>query len=191
MTELKRGALFSQDTLTTLLALARLVNSEFGGPDVLESAETLCAFLDEHGWTGRRDGDKAELEAMRALRTRISALWELLENEEALVAEVNSLLATTRANPWLTRHSEAPYWHLHFNQPDDPLAERIGAEIAMAFAEIIRSDEISRLKQCAAPDCSAVLVDLSRNRSRLFCDIGNCGNRMHVAAYRARLRKLG
>jgi predicted RNA-binding Zn ribbon-like protein len=191
MTELKRGALFSQDTLTTLLALAPLVNSELGGPDVLESTETLRSFLDEHGWTGRRDGDEAELEAMRALRTRISALWALLDNEEALVAEINSLLATTRANPWLTRHSEAPYWHLHFNQPDDPLAERIGAEIAMAFAEIIRSDEISRLKQCAAPDCSAVLVDLSRNRSRMFCDIGNCGNRMHVAAYRARLRKLG
>jgi predicted RNA-binding Zn ribbon-like protein len=191
MTELKRGALFSQDTLTTLLALAPLVNSELGGPDVLESTDTLRSFLDEHGWTGRRDGDKAELEAMRALRTRISALWELLDNEEALVAEINSLLATTRANPWLTRHSEAPYWHLHFNQPDDPLAERIGAEIAMAFAEIIRADEISRLKQCAAPDCSAVLVDLSRNRSRMFCDIGNCGNRMHVAAYRARLRKLG
>jgi predicted RNA-binding Zn ribbon-like protein len=29
-------------------------------------------------------------------------------------------------------------------------------------------------------------MDLSRNRSRIFCDTGNCGNRQHVAAYRER-----
>jgi len=28
--------------------------------------------------------------------------------------------------------------------------------------------------------------DVSRNRSRMYCDTGNCGNRQHVAAYRAR-----
>jgi predicted RNA-binding Zn ribbon-like protein len=34
-----------------------------------------------------------------------------------------------------------------------------------------------------------VLTDLSRNRSRIFCDTGNCGNRQHVAAYRQRQRE--
>ena len=42
---------------------------------------------------------------------------------------------------------------------------------------------------CAAPDCQAVLVDLSKNRSRRYCDTGNCGNRQHVAAYRERLHR--
>ena len=37
----------------------------------------------------------------------------------------------------------------------------------------------------------AVLTDLSRNRSRVFCDTGNCGNRQHVAAYRERRAKDG
>jgi predicted RNA-binding Zn ribbon-like protein len=36
-----------------------------------------------------------------------------------------------------------------------------------------------------------VLVDLSRNRSRMFCDTGNCGNRQHVAAYRERRAQEG
>ena len=49
-----------------------------------------------------------------------------------------------------------------------------------------RSDELERLRLCDAPDCDAVLVDLSRNRSRRYCDTGNCGNRANVAAYRAR-----
>ncbi len=58
----------------------------------------------------------------------------------------------------------------------------MGAEMAMALADLIRGGELRRLKICAAPDCEAVLTDLSRNRSRIFCDTGNCGNRQHVAA---------
>jgi predicted RNA-binding Zn ribbon-like protein len=34
-----------------------------------------------------------------------------------------------------------------------------------------------------------VLVDLSKNRSRRFCE-QNCGNRANVAAYRARRAKV-
>ncbi len=45
---------------------------------------------------------------------------------------------------------------------------------------------INGLRRCEAPDCDAVLVDRSKNRSRRYCDTGNCGNRQHVAAYRER-----
>jgi predicted RNA-binding Zn ribbon-like protein len=60
-------------------------------------------------------------------------------------------------------------------------------EAAMAFVDVIRTDELERLSVCAADDCECVLVDLSKNRSRRFCDRG-CGNRANVAAYRARKR---
>ncbi len=82
-----------------------------------------------------------------------------------------------------------PEWHLHLASMHDPLWQRMGAEMAMALADLIRAGELRRLKICAAPDCEAVLVDLSRNRSRIFCDTGNCGNRQHVAAYRERRSK--
>ena len=79
-----------------------------------------------------------------------------------------------------------PEWHLHLAADRDPLAQRMGAEMAMALADLIRAGELRRLKTCAASDCTAVLIDMSRNRSRIFCDTGNCGNRQHVAAYRER-----
>ncbi|MBV9024707.1 MAG: CGNR zinc finger domain-containing protein [Streptomycetaceae bacterium] len=41
----------------------------------------------------------------------------------------------------------------------------------------------------AAPDCHRAFVDLSRNRSRRYCSSRTCGNRLHVAAYRARQRE--
>ena len=55
---------------------------------------------------------------------------------------------------------------------------------------MLRDEGAARLRGCAAPGCDGVFVDLSRNRSRRYCDTGNCGNRVHVAAYRARLRSV-
>ena len=74
----------------------------------------------------------------------------------------------------------------------EPLLEsenpRTAVEAAMAFADVIRTQQLERLRLCAADDCDNVHVDLSKNRSKRFCDTGNCGNRANVAAYRARKR---
>ena len=55
----------------------------------------------------------------------------------------------------------------------------------MAMVDVVRQDEVSRLGICADGDCEALVLDLSRNRSRRFCSTA-CGNRNAVAAYRAR-----
>ena len=101
---------------------------------------------------------------------------------------VNSLLRDSDARPWVVDHGGGWGWHLHVTEPAAPLAHRIGAQSGFAFADLIRLRETERLRVCDAADCDAVLIDLSRNRSRRYCDTGNCGNRQHVAAYRARLR---
>jgi predicted RNA-binding Zn ribbon-like protein len=72
--------------------------------------------------------------------------------------------------------------------PDDaPFAEHIASETALAVADLIRSDEMSRLSVCADPTCEGLVLDLSRNRSRKFCST-RCSNRAAVAAYRDRQR---
>jgi predicted RNA-binding Zn ribbon-like protein len=55
----------------------------------------------------------------------------------------------------------------------------------MAMIDVIRTDSLDRLGDCGAEDCDNVLVDLTKNRSRKFCDTA-CANRTHAAAYRAR-----
>jgi predicted RNA-binding Zn ribbon-like protein len=178
--------IFSHDTEITLRAACVLVNTDRVDGERLGDLAALDAYLDSFGWTGRRDHDGAELKAVIRLRERLAKIWETGDDEEAAVAQVNALLSETKAQPWLTRHREMPEWHLHLASNDAPLWQRMGAEIAMALADLIRADELRRLKICAAPDCEAVLTDLSRNRSGKFCDTGNCGNRQHVAAYRER-----
>ncbi len=178
--------IFSHDTELTLRAACVLVNTDRVDGEQLGHMAVLDEYLDTFGWTGRRDKDAAELESVHRLRERLGKIWASAGDEERVVGQVNALLGDTRAAPWLTRHAEMPEWHLHLASIHDPLWQRMGAEMAMSLADLIRAGELRRLKTCAAPDCEAVLVDLSRNRSRMFCDTGNCGNRQHVAAYRER-----
>lgn len=178
--------IFSHDTELTLRAVCVLINTDRVDGEQLDDIALLDGYLDAFGWTGRRDRDDTELESVRLLRARLGKIWSNADDEERVVGQVNALLSDTRAAPWLTRHAEMPEWHLHLASIHDPLWQRMGAEMAMALADLIRAGELRRLKICAAPDCEAVLVDLSRNRSRMFCDTGNCGNRQHVAAYRER-----
>jgi predicted RNA-binding Zn ribbon-like protein len=182
--------LFSHDTEVTLRAACALINSDRDG-EQLGDAVALEAFLNAWGYTGRRDHDTAELASVHRLRERLGQMWAAADNEVRTVEQVNALLRDTKASPWLTRHPEQPEWHLHLASVHDPLWQRMGAEFAMALADLVRTGELRRLKICAAPDCEAVLVDLSRNRSGKFCDTGNCGNRQHVAAYRERRAHRG
>lgn len=181
--------LFSHDTELTLRAACVLINSDRIDGEQLGSLAELDVYLDGFGWTGRRDRDDAELGSVHRLRKRLGKIWAVADDEEQAVGQVNALLSDTEASPWLTRHPEMPEWHLHLASVHDPLWQRMGAEMAMALADLIRIGELRRLKICAASDCDAVLVDLSRNRSGKFCDTGNCGNRQHVQAYRQRRAK--
>jgi CGNR zinc finger/Putative stress-induced transcription regulator len=178
--------LFTHDTELTLRAACVLVNSDRVAGEHLGDMAALNSYLDGFGWTGRRDHDDAELQSVHRLRARLGKVWAVADDEERAVGQVNAMLSDTKAAPWLTRHPEMPEWHLHLASVHDPLWQRMGAEMAMALADLIRAGELRRLKICAAPGCEAALVDLSRNRSGKFCDTGNCGNRQHVAAYRER-----
>jgi predicted RNA-binding Zn ribbon-like protein len=172
---------FTHDTEASLAAAAALVNTA-GTPEELPDLAALDAFLATYGWTGGRAYTEAELQAVRDLRPRLRPLWEAGEDE--VVEIVNGLLREFRALPQLVRHDGWPY-HLHATAPDAPLANRMAVEAAMAFVDVVRAGELGRLRICAATDCSDVVVDLSKNRSKRFCDAG-CGNRMAVTAYRAR-----
>lgn len=176
--------MFAHDTEWGLTAAAALVNTAIRDEELLPDIAALDGWLDANDYSGRRDLDAAELAQVRELRPRLRALWN--ESDVDRVAEVvNDLLAQAQARPFLSRHDGWP-WHLHLTPSDAPLASRIAAEAAMAFADLIRVDQLDRLGLCAAADCDAVLVDFTRNRSRRFCDTGNCANRQHVKAYRAR-----
>lgn len=177
---------FAHDTEVALRSAAALVNTLGLGTragDTLTTLDDLDAFVRDWGFTGSRSHDDAELQAVRDLRHELHRLWTA-KDTTTVVDGVNALLAEARAMPQLARH-DGWDWHLHATRPEQPLATRMAVEAAMALVDVVRSGELSRLRVCEADDCSDLYVDLSRNRSRRYCEAG-CGNRANVAAYRAR-----
>jgi predicted RNA-binding Zn ribbon-like protein len=172
---------FTHDTTAALVAAVALVNSAVK-PDTLSTPAQLDAFVAEHGYTGTRAADAAQLESVRALRGPLREL--LTADRDRAVRIVNQMLADHEVRPQLVRHDGWDY-HLHVVAAGAPLADQIAVETAMAMGDVIRGDELSRLSVCADSACVGLVLDLSRNRSRRFCST-TCGNRVAAAAYRAR-----
>ncbi|UZN04765.1 CGNR zinc finger domain-containing protein [Cellulomonas sp. S1-8] len=176
---------FARDTEMNLQAASELVNTarRRDGRDAMSTVDELDDYFTRWGYTGRHDRDDDEVAQVRAARDRIALLWDVDRDEAADL--VNAMLRESDAVPFLVRH-DAVDWHLHATAPGAALATVIVVETAMGVVDVVRSDEYARMKVCEGDGCRAVLVDLSRNRSRRFCDVNHCGNRAHVAAYRAR-----
>lgn len=179
---------FAFDTEAALRTAVKLINSAANGKEDLVTQEDLDSFLATEEVSGSRARDAAELASVRKLRHQLATLWTA--SEDVAVETVNQLLREADALPQLVKH-DGWDWHLHATTLEAPLAFRMSTEAAMALADVIRSKEMGRLRACEAEDCDAAVLDLSRNRSKRYCDTGNCANRMHVAAYRARQTAAG
>ncbi|GAA2052463.1 CGNR zinc finger domain-containing protein [Williamsia deligens] len=177
---------FTDDTEMSLQAAVALVNTA-EDPDTLTTVDELLEFVRRQGFTGRVDADRAELDEVRAARPRLRALFTASTTDA--VDLVNALLSDHHATPRLVRHDDQD-WHIHAVDDDAPLAARMLVEAAMAMVDVIRADEMSRFSVCDDDDCRALVIDLSRNRSRRYCST-TCGNRNAVAAYRSRRRVSG
>jgi hypothetical protein len=178
---------FGTDLEEALQAGTELINTgRAADGDGLRTTADVQAFGVRYAFHGSPagPGDVPALRARRAALDDIAARCEA-GDDEAAIALLNALLAQTGAVPQIVAHDgRGP--HIHVSRPAAPLADRIAAHLAMGLAELVVAGESARVRSCAAPGCRDVFVDLSRNRSRRYCDSRTCGNRLHVAAYRAR-----
>lgn len=173
----------TEDTLAFIVALGNTVaGASRSGTDEIATAAQLTELLDAHGYTGRFDRDERELADVHRVRAQLRHVWSLRRDQAAV--EVNAMLQRTRALPQLVRH-DAFDWHLHASDDDAPLADRMLSESSLAFVDVIRSDEMTRLRSCGAADCEGIFADLSRNGSKRFCSV-RCGNRVNMIAFRER-----
>lgn len=180
--------IFSHDTEHSLLCVVDLVNSSpgDGSADALDDVPALQRFVERHRVSEVGPLDTHDLDDARRLRVRIRRVFDAADGDEAARA-VNDLIAGCAVTPRLTDH-DGYAWHMHYFTPGARLAEHLAADCGIALGHVIAAGERDRLRTCDAPDCDQVLVDLSRNRSKRYCDARTCGNRLHVAAYRERRR---
>ncbi|TDE09264.1 CGNR zinc finger domain-containing protein [Jiangella asiatica] len=179
---------FSHDVEHALEVVVDLVNTDptATGTESLPDVGALRVFIDTHKISEIESVNDADLRAVRDLRPRLRAVFEA-DDTSGAASLVNRLLDGARVMPRLTDH-DGYAWHMHYFAPGSAPAEHILIDAGMALSFVVVAGEHERLQICSAPDCERVLVDLSRNRSKRYCDSRTCGNRLHVAAYRERQR---
>lgn len=182
--------LFSHDIERALTIVVDLVNSApaASGVERMPDVTALRAFMDRNAVSDLRGVGGDDLGEVHALRDRFHGIFRAAPDAGDVVRRINAIIAAARTSPHLTDH-DGYGWHVHYVAPESRLTEHLAAQCGVALAHVVAAAELDRLRVCEAPDCGRVLVDLSRNRCRRYCDSRTCGNRMHVAAYRARRRE--
>lgn len=180
--------LFSHDTEHSLACAVDLVNSApvDGADDGLPDLAALHDFVHRHDVSEVGRLTTADLRGVRRLRETVRPVFTAADAATAATV-VNRLVSQAGVTPRLTDHDDYD-WHIHYFTPGASLADHLAIDCGMALAHVVAAGETERLRVCEAPDCDQVLVDLSRNRSKRYCDARTCGNRLHVAAYRERQR---
>jgi hypothetical protein len=129
------------------------------GTDTLARADAFATWCRDHG---QRPGDR---HAARDLRDTLRAL--LLGQHTRLSAVAIPVALAPGGGTALA--------------PID-LAQSVLATVTV----ITWSGNWNRVKLCPANDCLEAFYDRSRNRSRVWCDMADCGNLAKVRGYRAR-----
>ncbi|MEU0130257.1 MULTISPECIES: CGNR zinc finger domain-containing protein [unclassified Streptomyces] len=181
--------LIPHDTRIALETVVDLVNTaaEPGAGDGLADIPALYGFAERHHISGVGALGEKDLRAVQDVRSRFAEIFAAPDARTAAEL-VNGLVAAAGTTPQLTNH-DGYDWHVHYFAPDASVSDHLAADCGMALAFIVVAGEQERLRRCEAPDCRDAFVDLSRNRSRRYCSSRTCGNRLHVAAYRARRKE--
>lgn len=74
-------------------------------------------------------------------------------------------------------------------RPDSGAASRVIWSVARSAAELLTSAHLSAVRECPGAGCGWLFLDLSRNRSRRWCAMSDCGNREKARRHYQRLRQ--
>lgn len=183
---------FSHYTDNTVKMATDLINSyeAASGVDRLDTPLALQAFIDAYAecLPGRDPTvvpSEADLAEVRALRARLRAVFEAMDERNAAQL-LNDVLAHVGARPQVSVHGDRGP-HLHFEPGGNRVVDWLGAAAAMALAMVLVEAGLDRFGICGSDDCDDAFVDASKNRSKSYCST-TCTTRQNVAAHRARAR---
>ena len=189
------GGQLSLDFINTQVGLNDEVDFLSGFPDLvawlqkagaLDSTQAKAAL---NSW-GQRPEAKQLLDQARKLRNVLRDMAQRLAAGKSIgqgaLDEINRVLAQETGYNQLVRVSGG--YEFHF-QPARREAVHLLTPIARSAAELLRASEPLRIRQCGNPVCTLYYYDTSKNRTRRWCSMAVCGNRMKAAAFYQRSQK--
>jgi predicted RNA-binding Zn ribbon-like protein len=169
--------------------------------DLLDGYADLLVWAQQAGILNHRQVAALSRTAAEAPGQAQAALQQALQLREAIY-EVVAAVADRRGVPITSlhllnsfaqraaQHAEVVHSARHFSwdwiEPEKKL-DSILWPIARSAAELLVSDAVAFVRQCAAEDCGWVFLDTSRNHRRRWCDMKTCGNRDKARRYYRRV----
>jgi predicted RNA-binding Zn ribbon-like protein len=180
-----------------------------GGKRGARTRENLNSYVDFLSWcrqAGLLESDQAEVLARHASRKRQEATGVLaqaigvrealyrvfaaiIENKTVAKGDLktlNSELAVTlgrlRVSPE-GKHSFGWSW-----AQDQALDQPLGPVVRAAAHLLTDHARLHQLRRCNGDNCGWLFLDSSKNHSRRWCDMGDCGNRAKVRRHRLKQR---
>lgn len=74
---------------------------------------------------------------------------------------------------------------------DDHDFEAMLWPVIWSASMVLMSGDLRHLRECAAKDCTWLFLDTSKNHSRRWCSMTQCGNRAKARSHYQRVRKNG
>ncbi|MGD2185558.1 MAG: CGNR zinc finger domain-containing protein [Desulfobacterales bacterium] len=96
------------------------------------------------------------------------------------LAFFNDYLSRTMMQSQIVKTEDGFQWDLAGNKAK---LDWILNPVIRSAADLLISEEFKRIKKCADPICGWLFLDISRNRSRRWCDMSACGNRAKASRF--------
>ncbi len=169
--------------------------------------ERLTTYSDLLSWSRRagiltageaaqleREGKRRPAEAGEILRRALEfreALFRTLRSAVQVqrpasddLAVLNRVLSEALARIGIAPEGQGFTWT--WRDPS-PTPELILWRVATSAAELLVSSDLDRVRVCADERCGWLFLDTSRNRSRRWCSMKDCGNRAKARRHYQRL----
>jgi predicted RNA-binding Zn ribbon-like protein len=172
--------------------------------------EKLCGFADLVLWNEEAELiDKGEvleflayaegnsnsttkiLQAARGLREALFHIFQALDRRKTPAArDLAALNETLRAFPIrLELRSEGRDFCCE-RKSAKTNNDRLLAPIAWSAADLLASDRVQHVRQCADAECGWFFVDTTKNHSRRWCAMSDCGSHAKAKRYYQRKKKI-
>jgi predicted RNA-binding Zn ribbon-like protein len=155
--------------------------------DWLRTSADLAAWLRQADLDGR--AGPALLRRAKTLRAALRRMAESLAVGRAVpalvVAAINRELREARTFSELTREGKGYEVQTRSDENSSALAL-----VAQSAAELVAGGVALRVRKCGNPACILHFYDTTRSRTRRWCSMAGCGNRMKAAAHYRRRKEI-
>ncbi len=98
---------------------------------------------------------------------------------------LNDALSKAMAHPRLVATEDGYVWD--WKHEEDALDQML-APIARSAADLLTSNDLGRVRECSGDTCGWLFIDQSKNHSRRWCAMNDCGNRAKARRHYKRMR---